>query len=366
MQEVEDKARSTFRDPIDVLRKKFIEDLNLPPTWKYELQQAGSICSVGTDVLAECEATLAELGETYTSVQTVDDESLPGSCLLRDEGDSTRTLIMNSASQITSENKEGYRPLCGVEMFQVEPGTMQANSRLESGQTLSSADGKVRLVMESNGDLVIYNSASTEVWSKKTGDTGAGAGAYLALESDGSLVLYKADGSPSTWTESIPGAIMLRLGSDCKLAAEDLMGTELWSPSDAGDCKTDEAGTISAGSSLNPGEVLSSADGQGTATMQNDGNLVIKDSEGAIVWSTGTHGHPGARLVVEARDDDALVLVIRAAEDSSELWTSANEGDGKGKFATRMRLDGCNLVAEDGDGAPKWSLGKTCPTDAGA
>ncbi len=48
--------------------------------------------------------------------------------------------------------------------------------------------------------------------------------------------------------------------------------------------------------------------------MQLDGNLVAHDDNGAAVWATGTHGHPGARLVL--RHGTAVIVSV----DGEVLW----------------------------------------------
>ena len=51
--------------------------------------------------------------------------------------------------------------------------------------------------------------------------------------------------------------------------------------------------------------------------MQSDGNLVIYDSKGNSIWSSGTAGNPGATFRLQ--NDRNLVL---AASNNDLLWTS--------------------------------------------
>jgi hypothetical protein len=58
-----------------------------------------------------------------------------------------------------------------------------------------------------------------------------------------------------------------------------------------------------------------------TFTLQDDGNLVLADSAGRVIWASGTAGYPGTRLQVQ--DDGNLVLL-----DSSihPIWASNTSG----------------------------------------
>ncbi|WP_258063041.1 hypothetical protein [Rathayibacter rathayi] len=71
------------------------------------------------------------------------------------------------------------------------------------------------------------------------------------------------------------------------------------------------------GEYLLPGESLASSNGAFTFEMQDDGNVVLSADSGAPVWSTGTHGSPGATLLL---DGDGRPVVYRT--DSSIAWSS--------------------------------------------
>jgi len=71
---------------------------------------------------------------------------------------------------------------------------MIAGNRLEKGQELASSDGTVVLRMQYDGNLVMYKNDS-HVWDAKTG----GKGHYLILQSDGNLVIYN-DKDAAQWS----------------------------------------------------------------------------------------------------------------------------------------------------------------------
>jgi hypothetical protein len=104
------------------------------------------------------------------------------------------------------------------------------NQPLNSGQTLVSADGRYRLVMQGDGNLVIY-SINRALWST---NTAGHPGARTIMQGDGNLVVYDTANKP------------------------------LWFSGTAGS-------------------------GQSNLLMQTDGNLVIYNSSKAT-WASHTNG----------------------------------------------------------------------------
>jgi hypothetical protein len=110
--------------------------------------------------------------------------------------------------------------------------TLGANQSLGSNGTLPSCDSRFTLVMQSDGNLVLYQ-GSTALWASNTVNSGA---TRASMQGDGNFVLYTASGTP------------------------------VWASNTAN----------------NPGA---------SVTLQNDGNLVVHNAAGAVVWQTGTGGH---------------------------------------------------------------------------
>jgi hypothetical protein len=112
-------------------------------------------------------------------------------------------------------------------------GSMSQGQYLSVGQSRSSCDGRFSLVMQSDGNLVLYQNGVGALWASNTfGSTGATA----AMQSDGNFVLYNTAAKP------------------------------LWS----------------TGTYTSPGASLA---------IQNDGNLVVYASNGAPIWASNTSGH---------------------------------------------------------------------------
>ena len=112
-------------------------------------------------------------------------------------------------------------------------GDLDVNDRLWPGDMVNSTDGRLHLVYQSDGNLVLYYGTGTSgwevLWATDTDGTSAG---FVTMQGDGNLVMYNRSGDP-VWDSS----------------------------------------TFRAGSWL---------------AVQNDGNVVIYAPNGDPVWSTDT------------------------------------------------------------------------------
>jgi len=111
-------------------------------------------------------------------------------------------------------------------------GVLAANQTFPVDQPVLSCDGRLKLVLGGDGNLVLYQGAAA-LWAANTSGKG---GTVAYMQGDGNFVLYNAKGGP------------------------------VWSSGTAG----------------NDGATLS---------VQDDGNVVIYSSAGQALWSTGTAGH---------------------------------------------------------------------------
>jgi hypothetical protein len=111
-------------------------------------------------------------------------------------------------------------------------GVLSANQKISVGGSIQSCDGRFKLVLGGDGNLVLYQ-GNAALWASNTVGKG---GADAFMQGDGNFVIYDPSGKP------------------------------VWSSGTAGN----------AGAGL---------------TVQGDGNVVISSSGGAALWSTGTAGH---------------------------------------------------------------------------
>jgi hypothetical protein len=110
-------------------------------------------------------------------------------------------------------------------------GELAANQELTANQSLASCNGDYTLIMQGDGNLVLYQ-GSTALWASNTVGSG---GDEAIMQGDGNFVVCTSSGSP------------------------------VWSSGTAG----------------NAGAYLD---------VQNDGNVVIYSASGSALWSTGTAG----------------------------------------------------------------------------
>ena len=87
---------------------------------------------------------------------------------------------------------------------------------------------------------------------------------------------------------------------------------------------------LDAGATLASGASLGSPGGQFAVTMQPDGNLVLHLATGRILWASGTSGHPGSHLVVDASGKVAIETPSRDL-----VWTSGTAGNRGARFSVR-------------------------------
>jgi hypothetical protein len=78
---------------------------------------------------------------------------------------------------------------------------LNANESLTAGQSRVSADGRFTLVMQGDGNLVLYWAGHGALWA--TGTNGSGA-TIATMQGDGNLVLYNASGS-AKWSSHTYG-----------------------------------------------------------------------------------------------------------------------------------------------------------------
>src|SRR5581483_7117538 len=81
------------------------------------------------------------------------------------------------------------------------PSTLYAGHKLYPGQQLFSPGLNYRLILQTDGNLVIYNRHNLATWA--TGTNGRYT-ADLAMQGDGNLVLYD-DWGNAIWTANITG-----------------------------------------------------------------------------------------------------------------------------------------------------------------
>jgi LysM repeat protein len=111
---------------------------------------------------------------------------------------------------------------------------LRAGESLGIDQKLTSSNGKYTLIMQADGNLVLYAESNTPVWATSTQDSGA---VRASLQDDGNLVLYtkeeerrfRRDVAVAVWASQTSGEkVRLVLQDDRNLIIYTADGHELW------------------------------------------------------------------------------------------------------------------------------------------
>ncbi len=239
----------------------------------------------------------------------------------------------------------------------LEPG-----QRLYPGDILYSPSHAYRLVMQSDGNLVLY-SGGIALWSSGTaGDAGANA----VMQGDGNLVVYQSGKAIwSSGTADHAGAL-LDMQDDGNLVIY-WSNTAIWSsgtnqpsaqpptrepsaeePAEAvpdAPAPAEYVHELEPGQRLYPGATLYSPSHAYRLVMQGDGNLVVYKG-GTALWSSGTAGNVGANAVMQG---DGNLVVYRSS--GKAIWSS---GTGHHPGAILDMQDDGNLVIYS-NGTAIWS-----------
>lgn len=222
------------------------------------------------------------------------------------------------------------------------------NQSLDAGSKLLSQDGHALLRFETSGNLILTNDFGYS-WQTNTGNTRA---TKLWMQNDGNLVLKDASGNAvwSSGTHGNPGAY-LTLQTDGNLVLYSASDTALWSTHTWGRPRGDSYVTPIAypNGRLYRGQTLLTPDHKYKLAMQDDGNLVLYATHGAL-WSTHTWGTDADYVVMQS--DGNLVL----KDDNGKVyWSSHTGGDGSSKLY--MQEDGNLVIYSTKTGKALWATG---------
>ncbi len=305
----------------------------------------------------------------------------------RTDYDVVTSINVNADCTITTDEAGNQRGACSdalgrlVEVDEPNPGI--------------SINVNNKATLLTDGNFVLENAAGTGIWSTGTSGTNATS---IYMQDDGNLVLYIFKWQAGTYATPSPGpfpAASCSVGSylmvNQRLNANQCIVSPhgqylLYMAPDGNFYIYDLAhntGTWGPGAYGHPGAF---------AMLQSDGNFLVFDANGVVLWSSGTYGTNADRLNME---DDGRIIIYKSAWNSgtsdgqfygtaiahpgcdvgnSGLGSTGVLGTGSclvspnGRFELLMQGDG-NLVIYDRSVTPNkawWSSGTaTSPADPG-
>ena len=229
--------------------------------------------------------------------------------------------------------------------YGVVPDRLLAGQRLAPAQSLTSDNGIYELIMQEDGNMVVYGNGSP-VWS--SGTTSSFRGSDAVMQRDGNFVVY-AQGRPNWHSQSSDrsGALLI-MQDDGNAVIYRPNGTPVWASKASRGVQLHKT-ALKDGEHLSPGQSLVSPRGYYRLLVQPDGNLVVYGPTGPN-WSSATAVR-NSGLVLTATGN----LVLAAGPTAQANW---NTGDvirypTPGHFEVDLQDDG-NLVLYQ-DGSARWA-----------
>lgn len=223
-------------------------------------------------------------------------------------------------------------------------------TRLNSGDYLKSPDGRYTLVMQGDGNLVLYSADTASIWSSGTAGQ---PGSYAIMQNDGNLVVYNASNVPLWWSGTYGnGASTLKMQNDGNLVvyrnSDNAFTWATWSQFNNYQVNNYIGTQIASGTTLHAGDYLRSPDWRYSLVMQEDGNLVVYSVDGYTpIWSSRTWNNAGDYAVMQ---NDGNLVVYN--ENGSALWNTYTYT--QGASVLKMQSDGNLVIYRNSDGFYTW------------
>jgi len=194
---------------------------------------------------------------------------------------------------------------------------------IHRGQRLYSKNRNLELVMQDDGNLVLYRRKDLHpLWASNTSGTG---GECAIMQEDGNFVIY-APGQRAVWASNTHGrhGANVILQDDANLVIYQ-HGQPIWSTNTHGQCPGNCQDALEPGERLLPGRSVHSKNGKVDLVMQTDGNLVLyRCSDGSPLWASNTNGRSIRECVMQ--QDGNLVLYDTHGHAAWASNTHGNNG----------------------------------------
>jgi hypothetical protein len=211
----------------------------------------------------------------------------------------------------------------------VVTNTLNFNEQLNPGQQLTSTDGRYKLVLQPDSNLVLYVVATNQaLWASNTWNK---ASARAIFQGDGNFVIYNTSGAP-TWASGTNGrdARFVRLENTGNLAIYNSANAVIWQTNTA---QVVVRNALTAEQRLNPGEQLTSTSGKYKLVFQTDGNLrLLIAATNVQLWQSNTAGQGANRAILQTDGNFVIYSPTRAD------WATGTNG--RGTNLARLNDDG--------------------------
>jgi sugar lactone lactonase YvrE len=160
------------------------------------------------------------------------------------------------------------------------------------------------------------------------------------MQADGNLTVTK-NGKALFHTATQGKNVTLHVQDDGNLTLRTPDGKVLWALSDVNQSKAE----LRTGQALKGGEERRSFNGKNTLRMQADGNLVLTNAAGKVLWHTATAPNAGAVATMQADGN------LTVTKNGKALFHTATQG----KNVTLHVQDDENLTLRTPDGKVLWA-----------
>merc|ERR1719231_1101955 len=244
-----------------------------------------------------------------------------------------------------------------------ERDSLRQNETLSEGRSLVSSNGKYRMTMQNDGNLVLYRGCQP-LWA--SGTCGHGPGCYAVLRDNNLFVVYTRS-REQIWSSDVRKRGEMhhcKMQDDGNFVQYNSNNRPIWcTRTDQGQQGDTRGGidvlvrkrtqgadkdTLRVHEKLNEGQSLVSSNGSYRMTMQGDGNLVLYRGSHPL-WASGTDGcGPGCHAVLH---HDNLFAVYNSRHQC--IWDSQLCNSADGSHYVVMQNDG-NFVQYDSSNRPIW------------
>lgn len=250
-----------------------------------------------------------------------------------------RNTSQPTAGAVVSSCRAGYENYTNVGGSLLASGTT-----MSANSCMASPNQKYVLRLHTNGELSLFGPQEYLLWSTQTGGQG-----LSDLKVLNGLRLAKSQGGALTWFVDTQSALLrgLEIQDDGNLVLKDTGGMTLWASGTIGYNGNTHRATygLSNGQVLLPGEFIRSGNWKYHLILQGDGNLVLYPPSGPALWSSATNS--GTLLGMQG--DGNLVLYNA---NKVPVWHTGTNGHTNAHF--RVQDDG-NIVVYNTAGQAVWS-----------